>query len=439
MSIHQSKGLEFPLVIVPDLGKVFNRQDSQGLMIVDREAGICPGVVDLPRHARWDSLAVVVGRHRIRRQLLAEEMRVLYVALTRAEKKLILTASVKDPAESLRKWRARWKRHEGPLPNDEIHSARSMLDWLGPVAAVLEHEQSDALEIHEYTDAQVAAATDRAMQYSAKDEFDQRIARFEPLPKNPLPSQAAVEALGDASWRNPNEACTKLPAARAITQLTKAGRTTTAGESPSLRNIVNFSPPLPMPKFLEPTRAPTPTEAGTATHKVLQLLDFSTTADDESVRRQLRSFINARSITAHEASAVDLAAIVWFMNSELGRLLRDQAGSTHRELPVFAPAAADASVDPLDQTLLRGQLDVLVQTEAGLVVIDYKTDRITDQTLPERARFYRPQVLAYCHAMTRITGQPVVAAHLVFLALRRSVEVDVTAPESELADNAVGG
>ena len=128
MSIHRSKGLEFPVVLLPDLGKAHNLQNTRGSILVDREGGLGMAVVDQDRLIRYPSLASTLVQQSMLRQTLAEELRLLYVAMTRAKEHLVLVGTC--PEEEMEKLLTRWKGHPGALPPDEFLHARSMLDWI---------------------------------------------------------------------------------------------------------------------------------------------------------------------------------------------------------------------------------------------------------------------------------------------------------------------
>ena len=124
MSIHRSKGLEYPVVIIPDLGKAINVQDSRGAILADRAAGLGMVVVDEAKRCRYPSLASTLVHHRLKQQTLAEELRVLYVAMTRAREHLILIGTCDSGMPE--KWGSRWQGHTGPVPTDAILSARGL-------------------------------------------------------------------------------------------------------------------------------------------------------------------------------------------------------------------------------------------------------------------------------------------------------------------------
>lgn len=454
MSVHRSKGLQFPLVIVPDLGAKRNVRDLGGRILLDRDTGIAPRVVDLGRRVHYLSMASYVARERAARKLVAEELRVLYVAMTRAERRLVLLGSTDRP-EAEKDWQADWKGHAGPLPPEVTAGQATLLDWLGPACAA----GADAhIRIVSMTPADVDAAVEQAGRFIAGPSVPEAVAqlRADLLPAGTEADAARAERdISALAWKSPLRGWSTVPAARAVTQLTKTGRAAEGGHAATDRAIVPFTRPLRRPRFAEPPGEATmsATEAGMATHRVLQSMRLSgLDPTAEAVRAELHRLVADRLLDPVAAEVVDVAGIVWLLNTDLGRLIRACGPADaplprlHRELPIFAPASPEQTAqaaapragvspasptlalpdtrDPYDRTLLRGQIDALIETDDGkLVVADYKTDRLTDATLPSRVAFYRPQVQAYAAAVAALAGRPVSAAVLVFLGLRKVVDV----------------
>ena len=171
--------------------------------------------------------------------------------------------------------------------------------------------------------------------------------------------------------------------------------------------------------------SPAATDVGTATHLVLEHLDFSRPCDAADVAEQVARLEQRRLISPAAAAMVDTGAIAWFAGTDLGQALRTHASRLRRELPIYFPREArtadDKSIppaDPMDRIMIRSRIDVLVETDRGLEVVDYKTDAITAETLADRTEFYRPQMDLYREAIAGATGKPVAAVHLVFLRAR---------------------
>lgn len=415
MSVHRSKGLEFPVVFLPDLGKGINLQDTQGSILLDRELGIGLAVVDELRRVRYPSLAWTLVKNRLHRQAMAEELRVLYVAMTRAKEHLVMVGTTTE--KCLQCWQSQWTGHVGPLPSGEVLGARCILDWIGPLAAALGtstfrttfHTGEPPTEPKKTTAAAPASQ-------SPQEESD--------------PSPAADAVIQRLTFRYPHQHLAQTPAAQSVT-----GRKELA-EPEDLPEVIRAAPlprVLERPDFLVEQVAFSATERGTATHLVLQHLDFRRTCDAADVANQIAELVARRAISAAAAKEVDQEAIVWFATSDIGKLLRQNADRLRREIPVYFIAPSFTSpgspvegenAASLDQVMVRGRLDLLLPLADGNVIVDYKTDAVNDEKSAKlRAEEYRPQMNLYRHAIERITGKPVKDVHLVFMRPRHSIRI----------------
>src|SRR5688500_5916876 len=416
MSIHRSKGLEFPVVVVPDLDKKHNMQDLSGPILIDRAAGLGLLCVDETKRIRYPSMASVLVAERIRRQMLAEELRVLYVAMTRAREHLILVGTCKPQQQE--KWTARWASHDGALPADEVLRGGCMLDWLGPVAAATSHLSPRPIEVTVHTEEEVRGWSAPATHRPKLSAAQERLARLEALEPAPPahPDAELIRRRLTGAYRYKD--FTNLPASRTVGSLTKTGRRAAGGEHASRGAVVAFEEGLPAPRCVLESLSASPMEVGSTTHLVLQHLDFSRPCTVEDVKQQIHAMVARKLVAAGEADVVDADAIEWLVSTELGGLLRRHAKVLRRELPVFFPLTEHTSDAPPARVMTRGRIDAMVSEPDGLVLVDYKTDRVTRDTIEARAEFYRPQVESYGRAIGSIVGQRVKAVHLVFLAAR---------------------
>ena len=397
MSVHRSKGLEFPVVVLPDLGKAINLQDCAGNILLDRTAGLGMVTVDEGKQVRYPSLASMLVQNRLRQQALAEEMRVLYVAMTRAQEHLVLvgTTGTETPA----RWAARWKGHAGALPADAVLSATTMLDWIGPVAAATEGK--DVFQVAAYEAADVLAWRHPSRHGAPANERLERMARLQPLDPPPAPHPLADEVARRLTARYAFEPMTRVAAAQAMTDVGGRKASAALARSPLLAEVAVASAE----------------EIGDATHRVLQHLDPRRVDGRETIAEQVSNLVERKLLSDAEAKCVDVEALVWLISSEVGNLLREHAATLRRELPVYTSMPALAGATGADQVMLRGRIDVLLTLPDRSVIVDYKTDAVSAEQVPARARIYRPQVATYANAIERMTGKPVDVI-LVFLRPR---------------------
>ncbi len=404
MSIHHSKGLEFPIVFVPDLGKAINVGDLNGSILLDRDLGLGLRVVDEARQVRYPSLAWMVVQQSLRQQTLAEELRVLYVALTRAKEHLVLIGTCDEKA--LGRWQQAWADHQGALPAEAVLGARTPLDWLGPVAANL---GEGVLAVTSHAPADVAAwAGEQSVAPAPSPEQSAR-ARLEPLDPPPPHSPEATAIIERIRQAYAFADLVHRRAARAVTDLG-------SHETSAVASGGSSAPALALPKFLADDPSIHATDRGTATHAVLEHLDFKAADTTADIERQIRALTDSKRLTPALAAAVDVEAIAWMMSTEIGRQLRDNADRLQRELPVHFPNPHEAdAADPMDRSMIRGRVDLMVPDGDGWLIVDYKTDRVTGDAIKTRADEYAGQLSLYRTAIGRIAGQPVTGAVLVFL------------------------
>ena len=163
-------------------------------------------------------------------------------------------------------------------------------------------------------------------------------------------------------------------------------------------------------------------------------MDFSQPVD--LLSGQLSKLVERKILSEAQVEAINVDDVAWLLGSELGQLLRKNSKSVIRELPVNFPNSTQKAAEPLDRTMLRGRLDLLVPDERGFTLVDYKTDDVRSRTgLQNRADFYRPQLELYGQAIKSITGRDVHTAHLVFLAAHQIVTVRTSSQARTIQSN----
>ena len=415
MSVHKSKGLEFPVVILADLDHAFSRQDFDAPVLVHPELGLGPRYVDLKRRIRYPTLARIAVEERLRRENLAEEQRILYVAMTRPKEKLIMVDAVYNAAEKLRKLAS---VTGVPVRPESVAGGKSFGDWL--LLALLTRPEASALRADAGTEPDTLwSGADLSWETFTHDAED-----FREIPAAPETAAAdAAQAFAFTpsllSWTYPHGAETGLPAKLTATQL--KGRPVdeeiaeNAAHIPALR-------PLSQPKFRWEAHGLTPAERGTASHLLLQHLDFS----GPEAAAQASKLVEKRLLTPEQADAVNYRAIDRFLMSPLADEIRHgrNVRREYRFTLLMDASEYDSRAHAGDSLLLQGVVDCCFETDDGITVVDFKTDRIRDaEALAERAEAYRPQLQAYSEALRRVLERPVTRRVLYFLNAGTAVEV----------------
>lgn len=396
LTIHRSKGLEFPVVFLCELGRRFRLDGQREDLLLHAAGGI--GLRWIDGGVKRDTAARRALQQRLRREQLAEEMRVLYVGMTRAEHRLVLVGS--------------WKNAARLLAQAEAHpTAAQVLACTAPLQWALMGTRAHCdTRLHAREPLLAAApASGRAAPLEA-------------------PGREAAEALARRlAWRYPFSAAAALPAKAAVSDLARR-MGAAAAEPPA------FDPPTFLPAGVpEAAAALTAAERGTAVHAVLAALPLVPMAEAD-VRAHVEALVRAGRLLAAQAAAVPCDALSWLTRTPLYARMAASV-RVERELPFShaVPAAAlfgaAAGAEPV---LLQGVIDCCFLTDAGWVLVDYKTDRVPPgEPAARQAAAHAPQLRLYAGALAELTGLPV-AERLVVLLSARAVE-PVPADASEPA------
>ena len=414
MSIHKSKGLEFPIVILADLNKAFNQMDLQTPVLVHPKLGLGPVYIDLERHIRYPTIARDAIAARMSREMRSEEMRVLYVGMTRAKEKLIMVASMQSAAKKLADLTA---VSALPVPAETVDSAKSMAEWI--LLPLLQRREALELRSVANTDEGIYALTEDTTWHVAFHD-GMNFARVHALDVRNEEVSQKTELIFDRvaldyvySHRSASLTPTKLTA----TQLKGRQKDEEIAEdTPRPYYRCSFE----APRFLTGEVPLTADQRGTATHLVMQYLPL-----DGNVAETIRKLLSKRLLTEEQAHSVNHRWLERFLTSPLAAELR-AAKTVEREyrfsLLVDAKDYYDG-VAPDDQVLLQGVVDLFAETEEGLIVVDFKTDYVTQENIEEKINNYRPQVEVYSAALEQIFEKKVIRKVLYFLRTGETVEV----------------
>ena len=401
MSIHKSKGLEFGVVFVTRLAKQFNRKDLSKPVLMHGALGIGVDFIDCENRYRYPTFIKRAIREKLRLELLSEELRVLYVALTRAREKLILTLAPRNVESSKKKWLSGARAEGGALPLYYTAAATGLSDWVG--ATALRHEACRTFA-GEYiacpeTEAKLSLYTGWDCVAAAEIQAG-TVQEETPQPQN---MEEICAALG---WSYPYASVKKVPTKVSVTELKRiVNNEIDLGEAALYDTGL-----LAAPAFLSQEQQLSAAQRGSTLHFVLQNLDLHGALDTEGIKQQISGMVERQVIKPQQAEAADAAKIARFFAAPLGqRMLK--SSKIVREMPF--EIALDASVLPGvdaadEQVLLQGIIDCYFYEDDGIVLVDYKTDHVRSRAdaaaVKER---YAPQITLYAHALEQITGKNV--------------------------------
>ncbi len=380
LTIHKSKGLEFPVVFVAGLGKQFNRQDVNNSMQLHAGFGLALRYIDREgvQRVKRDTLARVILAQRVKREQLAEEMRVLYVAMTRARRKLILTACLNKPEEKL-------------AASPRVPTAWQAIRCSSPVRWLMMGSKAHlSIKFHERENYLGGSA---------------QASSAELPPFDPVLLEAMEAKL---NWTYDYAEAAKIRAKASVSRVVK-------GEDR-------------LPQFTRPAFLGSETSAvfaGTATHAAMQYLPLDAPLDEAQAKEYLLSLIESGRITPEQAEAADASAISWLSHNVLFARMR-QAERLERELPFSYPMEAIQlyGIAAEETVLLQGVLDACFLEDGEWVIVDYKTDRVRPGEPPEQAaQKHAEQLRLYALALESLTGRRVKELLVVLLSHRAVVRV----------------
>lgn len=431
MSIHKSKGLEFPIVFLCNLSKQFNLRDLHHQYLLSQEGGLGLVYRDGVERITYDTFMQLAMKQKLRMDQLSEELRVLYVALTRAKEKLIMIGTVKDLDKEKKKWEIAdtWLDKAGVLPVYMRSDAKNYLDWIMfavygnfPFSTDFRWQKNEIdLTLH-LIEAQRLQKDEISKEIESAHILS-KIKRREALNIYPISEDVRTRL----TFSYPFEALTKIPS---HTSATEIKRKQLEQESDVYEQVTGMKRPsfqkresdfLP-PRFIQQKDLDA-AQIGTATHFVMQSLDLSRSLDQSDISKQMDEMLQREMLTVKELNAIDIESIARFLASELGRSLC-ASRNVYRELPFIFGIPIEELYPELhhqeDKLYIKGIIDCLFETEDGWIILDFKTDHLAGKTFKQMEQTFRKryekQIEIYTRATEEIIKQPVSHKYLYFLA-----------------------
>lgn len=446
MTIHSSKGLEFPVVFIAGMARKFNMMDLKQPYLLDKEYGFAAKYVNVEKRISYPSLPQLAFKRKKKMEMLAEEMRVLYVALTRAKEKLYLTATLKDAAKTMGQWNEDVNHHEWLLKDYRRAAAASYLDWIGP--ALVRHQDCEVLRITEKMYERVPeeirkhpsswkiimTAASEIKEQEMEDDLQEN--DFIRLVKEeqtiPLTSPFAKEINERLSWKYPFRSAATHRSKQSVSEIKRQREM--ADEQSGTDLIRKYKKPiLKRPKFMQ-EKTLSPAERGTAMHMVMQHLDLTRPVNEAAISAQIRAMVDRELLTEEQAQVIDSKLIEQFFQTDLGKRYLS-AHAVHREVPFTLSLKADEVYhdwqEDDESIFVQGIIDCLIEDEQGLVIIDYKSDSITDrfkggfdQAKSILEARYKVQIDLYTKAIEKIWKRNVTERYLFFFDGAHIIKLD---------------
>ena len=442
MSIHKSKGLEFPIVICSGMGRNFNTMDFRKDVLYHHELGYGPQIVDFERRISYPSIAKEALKCKINIENISEEMRILYVALTRAKEKLIITSSIKDIEQNMHKWSSNIST-EKMVSKYDILNGKNYMDWMMP--AIIKHK--DLEDIRETYNLSTSISMEDESKWSVKtwsrDDID-----FEKQEKEGIREVLNTMDLSQhdteyyeqiekkLNFEYPYLGVVKKAASISVTEIKK--RQEEYEEQEDSLGLYKHKTTLKKPKFLSESQKSekiTGARRGTIVHLIMEVLDFEKVNTESEIKAQIQDLVKRRIITEKESQVLSPRKIMRFFKSPIAKRMLSSK-FVKREQKIYTQIKMNdiylndeifknnRETYENESVMLRGVIDLYFEEDDGLVILDYKTDFVDENNKKEIIHKYKKQIEIYADVLSKLTGKKVKEKYLYLFGIDEQVKVD---------------
>ena len=413
MSIHKSKGLEFPVVFLCGLGRSFNRESLQAQILCDRELGLGLSVADTDSRIRYPSLAKRAIASKQGAQSLSEELRVLYVAMTRARDRLVMTYADRSLQSHLTDLALRMDFdggkalcREASCPGQWVLLTAMHRREAGALHAIAGRPRETVL-----SDCPWRITVSKAPEAAARESLPE-------MDTHTLPD-GALDLLKQAlSFHYAHEEATRAPSKQTATQKKGRLKDEEAAE-------YAFMPERQTRQWRKPgfqSGRVMGKQFGNAMHKALQYIRYENCGNPDSIQKEVLRLTQEGFLTPEEGSLISPEKLLAFFRTAIGDKVRSGIPCLREfKFSVLDDSSHYGEGLEGEQVLLQGVVDCAILEEDGITVVDFKTDHVTPETLDSAVKRYRSQVQIYGEALSRIYEKPVKALYLYFFHLERLV------------------
>ena len=415
MSIHKSKGLEFPVVFLSALSSRFNLTDLTKPVLCHKDMGLGLSCIDRENRIRYPSIARKAIYNMLYADLISEQMRLLYVAMTRAKDRLIMTYTAQALEKHIAEIAYRIDYTSKELLTSEVSNFGK---WI--LQAVVKRTESGAL-MRDILPPDCRSVSDNPwkVDFVTIEPVDYDEAPEQGTP-DVLPSEVLDKMQQTLTFEYPHVIATTAPSKQTATQLKGRIKDNEAAEDTAAKSYI----PLRFRKAAFAGGKDTERSFGNTVHAIMEHIQYGRCRTLSGVEQEMERLTQEGFVCAEDVKSVDPNMIFRFFETTLGQQFMD-APELLREFKFSVLLDGEAYTGGLteDKVLLQGVVDCALVEDDGITVVDFKTDRVTEETLLQAVDTYRYQVKAYCDALTRIYNKPIKAAMLYFFKTNSLVSV----------------
>ncbi len=429
MSIHKSKGLEFPVVFLSSTGKQFNLMDLNDSVLLHQEMGIGVKYIDYDKQIQYDTLSKASLRSKMLIETLSEEMRILYVALTRAKEKLIITGIKNDYQKDFLKMSEQVERYikkDGKINTILIKKYKKYLDWILLVYEYEKEKNKNCMLLNLYKKKDILNRCKKIQK--------EKVNVIEELNKKEITKEEFKTLEKILNYTYPNKLATTIPTKTSVTKLKQVeqekldiGIEELIGKQRNLEDKIEDVIEFPKPQFLklEEKNKLTGAQKGTLIHLCMQNLDEKVDYNLIKVKELINSLVEKQIITKIEADNINPFKILEFTKSEIWRELKT-AKLIEREKPFYLNIPANTIYnEEIEETILvQGVIDLYyVNKNDELILVDYKTDYIEKNKKYELVNKYKKQLELYQEALEQSFNKKVSKKYIYSTCLGQAIEI----------------
>lgn len=431
MTIHKSKGLEFPIVFVAGMGKEFNMQDARQSVMIHPELGLGVPAIDPIMRTKSNTLMRKVIQKKIENESKAEELRVLYVAMTRAKEKLILVGSCAECEKEISKWLWILQRKETALPYSNLTTAKKYMDWILP--ALLRNQCATALLAHCNIPAPyqnplyqkgVPIVTriitlDQMYEWIEDEIMEEQFTKeiLQNWDTNQTYDEDLLHQLEEQFfYQYPYQEGGVTKQKLSVSELKKK-----AYEEVDEQEVISL-----LPNFLQEEEKFSGALKGSVYHKILEVLDHTKMFDEDNLKEEFEKIKNQGFLTEDMFACICVKDILGFLKSSVGQRMREayMKDKCRKEQPFVLGVEAKRIYPNAEQDevlLVQGIIDVFFEEEDGLVLLDYKTDKVFNEEI--LIRRYKTQLEYYSEALEKMTGKKVKEQIIYSFAMHKEIKL----------------